>query len=402
MTPLKLLIVARRFWPLMGTSENALGSLAVELVAAGHDVTVLTADWQGNGPAMIDFRGVRLVQMRCAPRSQKSTFCYAGLLRRWMRQCTTPFDLAYVAGLKHEAFVAMCVLGDRMPIVLRPELAGRKGDCVWQLDAPFGGHIKRRCLSADALVASTPSLADELKAAGYPRHRIHVLSDGVAQPPARLAKTKFDARRALATANRALVLPDWAQAAVYAGSLDDQEAVATLLEAWEPITSRWPNARLWLPGGAVDHVTLEQQIVARGLTDRVVAAGIFETNEDLLAAADVCITASAQPGIALMLREAMAAGLPVVASDTVDHRSLIHNGRDGLLASSDDAAAFSRAIARVFDEPNLATDLGLAARQHAAEFSLATMVEKHVTLFQELARPLAAHEPTPTSSNCSE
>ena len=120
------------------------------------------------------------------------------------------------------------------------------------------------------------------------------------------------------------------------------------------------------------------------LGGRVVLVGVFDQVDALLAAADLFVRPTIEAGTSMAVFEALAAGLPVVASDIAGHRQWIADGCEGLLASPDDTAAWSAAIGRLLDDPELAARLGGAARQKAAGFSLAKMADAHLTLFQGL------------------
>ncbi len=89
------------------------------------------------------------------------TWLYMRNLRRWFEQNSV--DLAYVSMLKHDAFVTLGA-GRRhgFPVVLRPEGAGATGDIAWQTWGNFGRRIGRRCRSADAFVAISKAVENEL------------------------------------------------------------------------------------------------------------------------------------------------------------------------------------------------------------------------------------------------
>jgi len=117
----------------------------------------------------------------------------------------------------------------------------------------------------------------------------------------------------------------------------------------------------------------------------VVLAGVFDGIDELLAAADLLVVPAAEGDGSLAVLEAMAAGLPVVAGDIPGNRSLVTDGRHGLLVRVEDPPTLSGAIARLLDEPQLAARLGAEGRRRATtEFSLAKMVDAHVTLFESL------------------
>jgi len=386
-SPPRLVLVTRRFWPLVGGAERMMAGLGADLAARGFPVTLLTARWQTDWPAEITYRGVPVVRLPHPPQRFWGTLRYMQALARWLRRHPARCDLVYVSMLKHDAYAAIRAVGRRVPVVLRAEGAGRTGDCLWQLDATCGRRIKYRTMEADALVAPSRAIERELKAAGFPRSRIHYLPNGVAVPPAREPGDRVAARVALAAVDPALNPPDWAPLAVYAGRLHEAKGLADLVAAWEAIVGRWPNARLCLAGEGPLRETLAEQIEVRGLDGRVVLAGTFDQVDELLAAADLFVLPSHQEGMSLALLEAMAAGLPIVATDIPGNRDLLAADRHALLVPPGDPAALAAAIGRLLDEPELAAELGAAARDRVAgEFSLAKCVQEHVALFERLLR----------------
>jgi glycosyltransferase involved in cell wall biosynthesis len=196
----------------------------------------------------------------------------------------------------------------------------------------------------------------------------------------------------LAEANRELQLSDAMSLAVYVGRIEADCGLEGLIEAWTLIARSRPNSRLWLVGHGSSREALRRQIEGLNLGDRVVIAGVFDQVDEVLAAADFMLRPTFEAGTSLGLLEGLATGLPVVASDIPGHREWITDGADGLLAPPNDKSAWMAAIDRLLDEPELAARLSLAAQQKAACFSLATMADAHLTLFQELCelspRPL--------------
>ena len=116
-------------------------------------------------------------------------------------------------------------------------------------------------------------------------------------------------------------------------------------------------------------------------------AGAFDRIDDLLMAAQVVVVPRRQGRGSPTLLEAMAAGLPVVASDLPDHRAWAAEG-GALLVPPGDAPALAQALGRLLEEPDLAGELGAAGRQRAArDFSLARMAQEHLQLFTSLVSP---------------
>src|SRR5437763_3913601 len=178
---MKLALVTRRYPPLIGGAEKVLSYLGGALAAEGAEVSVVTSRMPGLGmaaredvPIAVAMRAGRtgqpapgrLTVVRLATSRLRfwGTWLYMRNLRKWFEK--NPVDLAYVSMLKHDAYVAIGS-GWRLgfPVVLRPEGAGATGDLAWQSWGHFGRRIGRRCRSADAFVAVSQAIEDELLSA---------------------------------------------------------------------------------------------------------------------------------------------------------------------------------------------------------------------------------------------
>lgn len=381
----RLVLVTRRFWPLVGGAERAMANLATEFAARGLEVTVLTARWEPHWPTEIAYREVPVVRVPQASVRYWGTLQYMRAVRRWLRENPDRYDLVCVSMLKHSAYATLREVVGRVPVVLRAAGGGRSGDCIWQLEARMGARIKRRCMRADAFIAPSHTIQRELVAAGYPRARIHHLPNGVRIPPPIDDETKRRARVALATANASLVLPDQAPLAVFTGRIDAAKGLAELVAAWRAVADRRRDARLWIVGDGPFESDLRRQIEAENLSTRVVLAGIFDDVSDVLAAADLFVLPSHEEGMSQSLLEAMAAGLPTVASDIAGNRSLIDDGREGRLVPPRRADALAAAILAMIDNPADAAELGAAARQRVSrEHSLEKMADDYLAVFERL------------------
>jgi len=362
-----------------------MANLAAELAARQFPVTLLTARWEPHWPAEIVYRGVPVVRLPNPPQRVWGTLRYMRALRRWLRTHRGQYDLVYVSMLKHDAYAALGAVRGQCPVVLRAEGGGRSGDCAWQKTAVFGRRIKRRCTRADALVGPSQAICRELIAAGYAAAKVQVLPNGVAVPALGDEAGKTAARAALAAANPALELPEDAPLAVYTGRLHAAKGLAELVAAWEQVLRRRPDARLWLVGEGPFEWDLEARIAERNLSARVVLAGVFDSVDDFLAAADLFVLPSWEEGMSLAMLEAMAAALPVVTTDVPGNRDLVTDGQNALLVSPRDPASLAAAIGRLLDDRALARRLGAAAREAVqARYSLAAMADRHVELFERV------------------
>lgn len=378
-SPLKLALVSRRFPPLIGGAERVFAYLAEALAREGADVTVLTSAW-GEAAALPGREeilvpkakpGGRLVihRLPTSPLRFVGTWLYMRELRKWLTK--NPVDLAYVSMLKHDAFVAVGVGQKRgFPVVLRPEGAGATGDIAWLNRANFGRKIAERCKRADAFVAISKAVHNELWSLRHDDARIHDLPNGVPVPQ------RAWQRR-----------PGWREAprAVFVGRLAAEKNLATLMRAWPIVRLSFPNARLTLVGEGPKRPLLEE--IARNLglsADAVAMPGALADVEPLLRSADLFVLPSTEEGMSIALLEAMALGVPLVASAIPGNRRLVADFKHGRLAAPE-PDALARAIVDQWTHFDRAFHMSRAARIRVEQqFSIASVARQHLSLFREL------------------
>jgi glycosyltransferase involved in cell wall biosynthesis len=383
---LRVAMVTRRYWPLTGGAATVTAQLAAALPREGIEATVVTPRWEATWPVEMRHRGTRVVRL---PMPRRGPFCdlrYAWRLSAWLRRHAQEFDVVYVSELKHDA--AATVHAARRAdfrVVLRAENSGLTGDCHWQINVPLGRRIKHHCFQADAFLAPSPTIERELIAAGYARDRIYSAPSGVSTGPPRTAQQRAESRAVLAELGAPFKLEGVAPLAVFVGRLTEDKRLPRLLQAWSEVALRRPDARLWLVGEGPLQAELAAQVNALGLAGSVLLPGAFDIVDELLQAADLFVYPVLESGNAVALLEAMAYGLPIVASDIPDNRRLLEGGL-GTLVPEDDAGALSQAIEQLLSSPELAGRLASAAQEAATErCCLEQMVSRHAALLRRVA-----------------
>ncbi len=102
---------------------------------------------------------------------------------------------------------------------------------------------------------------------------------------------------------------------------------------------------------------------------------------------DLLLSTSEYEGQSNAILEAMAAGLPVVATDIPGTRDLVAHGTTGYLAPVGDRAAFARCANKLLDRPDLAREMGAAGRERATqEFGVELMLDRYAVLYDSVAR----------------
>ncbi len=133
---------------------------------------------------------------------------------------------------------------------------------------------------------------------------------------------------------------------VFLGRLDPIKDVPTLVAA----VGRLDGVRLDIYGDGPDRPRVTATIARLGLGDRVTLRGPVPRPQAALAAAGLLVLPSLAEGFGLVLIEAMAAGVPVVATDVPGIRDVVTDGRTGLLVPPGDAPGMATAIRRVLDD----------------------------------------------------
>ena len=170
------------------------------------------------------------------------------------------------------------------------------------------------------------------------------------------------------------------------GRLAAPKDTVTLVRALARVPGR--PFRATIVGDGPDRPAVEAEIRAAGLDGVVALAGERRDVPQLLADADVFALSSRSEGAPISVLEAMAAGLPVVASAVGGVPEIVAHGATGLLVPPGDAAALAAALEQLLADPALRRRLGEAGQERVRErFDLAELRRAHVELYaRELGR----------------
>jgi glycosyltransferase involved in cell wall biosynthesis len=207
-----------------------------------------------------------------------------------------------------------------------------------------------------------------------------VVHNGIAAAPAN-EQHRADARAELGAGDACV--------GILVARIDGRKGHATLLKSLRAVDDLGVTLKMWIVGDGSARAAAESQAARLGLgPDRVRFLGRRSDIDRLLNAADFFVLPSDIEGLPLSILEAMAHGLPIVASNVGGVPEIIQDGINGLLVPAGDDAALAAAIRRVATDPVLRRRLGDAARERAnTAFSLSTMMQKYDLLYDEaLAR----------------
>jgi glycosyltransferase involved in cell wall biosynthesis len=146
-----------------------------------------------------------------------------------------------------------------------------------------------------------------------------------------------------------------------------------------------------IAGDGPERAGLERFAQNLGIASRVRFLGHRSDAQQLLPACDLFWLASDFEGLSNSIMEAMAIGLPVVASDIPPNRELILHGETGYLVPVGDRVAFAQFAQKLLLDRGLSAKFGAAGRERIrGEFGVARMVEMYGNLYREVAaKPVA-------------
>lgn len=235
------------------------------------------------------------------------------------------------------------------------------------------------CELCNAVIAPSRSIADYLERAGVTTP-ISVIPTGI--DTARFAAGDRQRGR------HRLAIPATARVIGHVGRLAPEKNLDFLAEALVPALRTTSETIALIVGDGASRSGLADALERAGLSGRARFAGILTGQElvDAYASMDVFAFSSLSETQGLVLAEAMAAGIPVIALDAPGAREVVRDGTNGrLLGSGTSPTAFGAAIAGFLDlSPAERHRAGLAATRTAADFSVGDSVARVASLYDTL------------------
>ena len=314
-------------------------------------------------------------------------------LKQWFRR--NHVDLAYVSMLKHDAYVVVRA-GKRLgfPVVLRPEGAGTTGDIAWQSWGNFGRIIGLTCRRARSLRLDLRNQFRKRFRNRSARERCDLFERWRREILSRLPHESSQFPMELCCPNQPGTFDlagTWLHVqSLWAGSHQKRGWIH-----WSQLgltyRLRFPTAQLILIGEGTERVCSRTFGGMVGLTvgpaQSLEFPGSLASTTDVLRNADLFVLPSREEGMSIALLEAMALGMPVVASSIFGNQRLVDDFEHGRLVPPDDPVRLACAIVEQWQNLDRAVQMGVSARRRVErEFSIEVVARKHLELFRELIR----------------
>lgn len=176
------------------------------------------------------------------------------------------------------------------------------------------------------------------------------------------------------------------------GRMADPKDPLSMVDAFARVVQSEPRAMfVWVGDGPL-RAAVEDRVRERGLVGRFLIPGVRTDVAALLSALDVFVLSSRWEGLPRTVTEAMACGIPVVATDVGGVVEVIEDRRTGLLVPPGDPALLADRVQKLLHQPELAGALARAGRVRARDFDRSAMLGR----FDGLYRDLCPDRPSPT------
>ena len=349
-----------------GTGRHVL-DLSEGLIARGCEVHLLYST--GRIDALFTDRLAQIPGLRATALPMRTSPHPADLLavwrvRRYLRR-HGPFDAVHGHSSKGGALARLAALGTRVKafytlhglIMMDPGLGRIKRAFYTAVE-----WVLSRCTRR--IIAVSPEEARAAVRIGLGRTRVVLVPNGVGL--LELAP-RAQARQAIGARDDALIVG-------FVGRLVSQKAPEVLLRGFALAARGAPHFRLAMIGSGPLESSLKELAADLGVDNKITWLGERDARA-FLAGFDIFALPSRKEGLPYVILEAMAVGLPCVATSSAGVEILIDPGVTGTVVPPEDADAFARALADLAADPARVARYGRAARRRADRFTIDAMVE---------------------------
>ena len=363
------------FHPVASGAERQAMAQGVELTRRGHSVRVLTQAIPGMDLPRDDEIGGIAVHRWIRPIRRGPLFGLSFVVEtiRALRRLRPHYDLIHTHQALWEA-VSTGLGRDliKAPILVQPASSGYFGEAS-ELSRTKGFPILRRlALRNPAFAAISGDIERQWRMLGVPPSNIIRTASGVDRAVFHPGPSAIEDR-----------LPPRPRV-LFTGRLHPQKNLEGLIEGWPGIAER-TGANLLLLGIGPDRDRLASIASERGVGDRVHFLGAVDDPSEFLRAADLFVLPSVAEGMSNSLLEAMATGLPCVASKIGGNIDLLDDPKAGLLVAPGDREAWSGAILHLLTDRPAAIELGREALRVVSDrYDLKIVVDHYESIYQNM------------------
>lgn len=393
--PLKVAMITNRYLPIVGGAEMQANHLSCQLVKRGHSVNVITRRIQPDFPTKEIINGIPVQRLSPTGLGHRANALMFFRIFFFLLRHARQYDVFHVHSLG--------------PVGLATLIAGKLTGTPTTLKIPSRNDITRKnkksevssytallrkfilpqwlwrriLASAGAIIVLNNDIMLEAQTESVDKHARKIpngVDISIFHPID--TPTKQSRREKLSILQDDFV-------ALFSGRLIRGKRIEVLIEAMHQIVQDHPQAKLFVAGsGAHQHDSVEamlrQLVIDLNLQERVIFLGHITNIVEYLQIADCYAFSSESEGMPNAILEAMACGLPIVAS-RIDSITEIINEDNAYLADVGNVDEFAKSIRQIIENPDEAQQKGDAVLKHVQEnYSLEIVAEQYEALYREL------------------
>ena len=353
--------------PLWGGAEMVLHNLAIQLTRCGEEVHILAPKVRGaDNKEKFPYHVHRFGK----PSSKRFMVRQTLLHLSWLH-LRHHFDVLHNHSGYPPAYVsATFKKWFDVPTVVRPHGSDIVPDGRILKNPRLEKRLRLALVSADAVIAQGQYLKDLILSLEVDKHRIHILHNGVNLD----AFSKWE------------VFPYPRPYILFLGNLIHRKGFDILLRAYARLKGAKPD--LVIAGPGPEEGKLKSLSKDLGIAEQVRFLGFIEGQEkvNLFRCADFFVCPSRKEPFANVILEALAAGLPVIASGVDGNKELVHHNRHGLLFPPEDVSALKNTLERMIYDKTLSNRLRSAVPNYVKQFDWSIVAKQYLKLYYTVRR----------------
>lgn len=355
----------------LGGTERVIYNLARALHGVDFEVHVDSLKGPGELQDLLNQAGVPSTNLNMA---SKLDLGVIGRLRRLIREFQPDLLCTYLFHANHLGRLVGRMSGVRKILTVQESVdAWRRWhhNLIDRLTVPL----------VDQFAANSEAVRQRFhEFSGIPMERVEVIYNGIDLAPYRhLENSKCT------TLRESLGLDAGSIVFITVAHINPYKGHRHLVEAAARIVKKYPEARWLFVGSGRSDEEVRRQIGDVGLQDRIHMLGVRKDIPDLLNASDVFVLPSLWEGCPLSILEAMAAGLPVIASSVGGIPELVQQEKTGLLVRPGEAADLADKMQSLLEDGDRRRNMGQEGKARAfAEFSLEMQVARTRELYDRI------------------
>ena len=346
---MNILFVVDGFYPTVGGAEKQVELLTKALHDQGHTVRVIAPHMVKDSPLIEDMDGI-IIERIPYPRIKiiGALILVSRVGLRLLKE-RNKFDAIHIHMVRNLA----AIIG-----LIKPWLRGNvvaKISGAWEFEGgvldpelaskPLNKIMNILIRRIDYFQAISKFTVEQLKVAGYSSDKIKFIPNAI------------DTGRFLVDRKKQ---PSECINVVYTGRLEYVKGVDILLEAWAKVLSKVDKqqVKLLIAGAGNEQSKLDEIVKKYGMKDSVSFLGVISDIPNLLSQAHIYIQPSRQEGLSNSVLEAMAAGLPIVATRVSGNEDIVCDCDNGFLVEPENPLKLATAIIKLINNEELRTQLG--------------------------------------------